>query len=135
MNMEISKLYGLYVHNHTNGKVDNRAIALDAVYKFLTEKPPFKHMIGDVIAVLPNDEIASIMSAIFETNGFIVHKIDPNRLYRLRDNFIVHYIMTNNFNIELDEVDKYINKWELDHKVTKQDMRTAKRYFKVFFID
>lgn len=136
--MQMSRLYGLYIHNLTKG-MDNRQIALEAVDRFLDEKPPMKYEYGDVIVLMEDHDkypdqciVADMIYEIFERNGFIVDKIHPYQLYRLLDSIVVHYIFVDDF-IEQDKSEEYISKWEKDMGLDKSDLRYT-RYLKTFFM-
>jgi len=125
-----SRLYGLYIHNLTT--IENRDIALEAVNRFMQERPPMRHEYGDVIALLPDNEIAMIIGEIFERNGFIVQEIHPNQLYRLLDSMVVHYIFVDEF-MNQEDVEQFIFDWETSMRLTQADMRYT-RYLKTFFM-
>lgn len=138
----ISRLYGLYIHNLTNGKSDNRQLALETVNIFLQEVPPMRYEYGDVLVLMPemyNDDdelddmsmISAYMEQICSSNGLIVDRIHPNQLYRLNDSFVVHYIFTDGF-VEQQVTEKHVYDWERSMGLTQADMRYT-RYIKTFF--
>jgi len=121
----------LYIHNLTN--ITSRDIALKSFDKFLQERPPMKYEYGDVVVLMPDNEIGDIFSNIGEKHGFIMDKIHPNQLYRLRDSFVVHYVFVDEF-VEQHVSEEFVYNWEVSMGLTEQDMRHT-RYIKTFFME
>ncbi len=125
-----SRLYGLYIHNLS--KIDDAGIALEAMTKFLDEKPPLAYEYGDVIVLKPDNDIAKLIHDVMVKGGFIVDYIEPNQLYRLIDAMVLHYVFVDNF-MEQSEVEQYVYDWEISNRLTLADLRYT-RYIKTFFM-
>lgn len=127
-----SRLYGIYIHNLT--AMTNKEVALDAVHRLLQERPPMKYEYGDVLVLLPDNEIADTVELICDRNGFMVERIAPNQLYRLLDSMVVHYVYVNvSDNHSQKDIDDIIYAWEEAEGLTEQDQRNT-RILKTFFM-
>lgn len=127
-----SRLYGIYIHNLTT--MTDREVALDAVNRLLHEKPPMRYEYGDVLVLLPDNEIGDIVETICHKNGFITERIAPNQLYRLLDSMVVHYVYVDvSKSPSPKEVDNFILDWEVSMRLTEQDQRKT-RILRTFFM-
>ena len=127
---DFTKLYGLYIHNLT--PYDYQSVALEAMNRFMTEVPPLKYQYGDVLVLQPNDDISDTLQQAFELGGYIVQRISPNRLYRLMDKIILHYVFVDKI-IHQEVSEQHVYAWERDIGLSKADIRNT-RYIKTFFL-
>ncbi len=127
-----SRLYGIYIHNLTT--MTDREIALDTVHRLLQEAPPMKYEEGDVLVLLPDNEVGDMIQLICDKNGFITERIAPNQLYRLLDSMVVHYVYVDaSTPPSKKEVDDVVFNWEIEQGLTEQDQRNT-RILRTFFM-